>query len=460
VTGPAALVDDLRAVAPVAADLTGFEVDWTGRYRGTALAVVLPRSCEEVVRALAVCARLGVGVTVRGGGTGLVAGAVPDGTVVLCTTRLDALGPVEDGTVVAGAGVPLAAVQRRARDAGWEYGVDLAARDSATVGGTVATNAGGLHVVAHGTTRAQVLGVEAVLADGRVVRRLGGLAKDATGYDLGQLLVGSEGTLGVVTAVRLRLVPRPATVETALVGVGSVAEAVELVLRLRREAVGLRAAELVLADGLELVRRTAGLPAPLPGRAPAVVLLEAQAGLLDLLAAAPEVRSAAVAADRADAARLWAYRERMTEAVAVLGTELGLPHKLDVSLPLRRLAPFLDALPEAARDCTTHVYGHVGDGNLHVNVLGPAPDDDRVDGAVLELAAAHGGSIGAEHGVGRAKRRWLHLSRTPDELSALRAVKSALDPDGRLNPGVLLPDEPRAPGPPAGPRPTAADSPA
>lgn len=442
---------ELAGVCALAADPAAYEVDWTGRVRGSTPAVALPDSVEQVAAVLRVCAAHGVGVTVRGGGTGLVAGAVPDGTVVLATARLDGLGEVEDGTLVAAAGVPLARVQERARRAGWRYGVDLASRDTATVGGTVATNAGGLHVVAHGTTRAQVLGVEAVLADGSVVRRLGGLAKDATGYDLGQLLVGSEGTLGVVTAVRLRLVPPPAVVQTALVGVGSVADAVALVACVRREPGGLQAAELLLDDGLALVCRTAGLPRPLRERMPVVVLLQAGAGLHDALAAAPEVLAAAVAQDAADAARLWAYRERMTEAVAVLASAEGTPaHKLDVSLPLRRLAPFLDALPAAVSTAvstagaptTTHVWGHVGDGNLHVNVLGPPPDDDRVDDAVLRLAAAHGGSIGAEHGVGRLKRRWLHLSRTPAELAAMRAVKSALDPFGLLGPGVLLPDSP------------------
>ena len=432
-----ALTAALRRAVALAGDPAGYEVDWTGRVHGRALAVALPSTTDEVSAVLRTCAENGARVTVRGGGTGLVAGAVPDDTVVLCTTRLAGLGPVEDGTLVVGAGATLAQVQQRARRHGWDLGVDMASRDSATVGGLVATNAGGLHVIAHGTTRAQVLGVEAVLADGSVVRRLGGLVKDATGYDLGHLLVGSEGTLGVVTAARLRLVPLPRTLETALVGVGSVGDAVDVVLGLRTHGVALRAAELLLADGLALVAAVAALPGPLAQEAPVVLVLEAETGLLDALQRAPQVRDAAVAADRADAARLWAYRERITEAVSTLGT----PHKLDVSLPLRRLEPFLAALPGATAGHVTHVWGHVGDGNLHVNVLGPADDDDRVDAAVLELAAAHGGSIGAEHGIGRLKRQWLHLSRTPAELAAQRAVKRGLDPTGLLGPGVLLPDE-------------------
>ncbi len=429
-------VSDLRealsAVSATSDDLAGVETDWTGRVTGRALAVALPSTVDEVAAVLGVCRAQGVRVTVRGGGTGLVAGAVPDDTVVLSTRRLDQVGPVQDGSLVAGAGVTLRTVQDRARRAGWDYGVDFASRDTATVGGSVVTNAGGVHVVAHGTTRAQVLGVEAVLADGSVVRRLAGLAKDATGYDLGQLMVGSEGTLGVVTAVRLRLVPRLTGLETALVGVASVADAVALVAAVKQRAAGLRAAELLLPEGVALVREVAGLPALTP--AAAYVLLEAQGGLEDALGQV-DVVDAAVALDAASAERLWAYRERMTEAISTL----GVPHKLDVSLPFGQLGPFLAALPGALGGHTAHVFGHVGDGNLHVNVLGPDPEDETVDDAVLRLAASMGGSIGAEHGVGRHKRPWLHLSRTPAELAAMRAVKTALDPDGLLNPGVLLP---------------------
>ncbi|MFP5218360.1 MAG: FAD-binding oxidoreductase [Actinomycetes bacterium] len=446
---PPSLTDALARHCRLSPDAAPYEVDWTGRVRGRALAVALPRDVDEVVAVLRTCVEHGVGVTVRGGGTGLVAGAVPDDTVVLCTTGLTALGPVEDGTLLAGAGVPLALLQAHVRAAGWDYGVDMASRDSATVGGTVATNAGGLHVVAHGTTRAQVLGVEAVMADGSVVSRTGGLVKDATGYDLGQLLVGSEGTLAVITAVRVRLVAPPRTRETALVGLPGVGSAVALVGAARRQAEGLRAAELLLDEGLALVRTELGLPAPLSRPAPVLLLLEAEGGLADVLAGAP-VLDAAVAVDAADAARLWAYREGLPEALARLGTRLGPPHKLDVSLPVGRLAAFLADLPAAVSadgsSCTTHVFGHVGDGNLHVNVLCPwsgrDDTDDAVDDAVLRLAAAHGGSIGAEHGVGRLKRRWLHLSRTPAELAAMRAVKTALDPTGLLGRGVLLPEVP------------------
>lgn len=425
----------------------GYETDWTGRYGGRARAVVRPRDVDEVSAVLRACAAEGVPVVPQGGNTGLVGGSVPrDGEVVVSTRRLDRLGPVDRaaGQVTAGAGVPLSALQRHARDAGLAYGVDLAARDTATVGGTVATNAGGIRVLAFGTTRAQVAGVEAVLASGEVMEHLGGLVKDATGYDLAGLLTGSEGTLAVVTAVRLRLVRPPRDVVTALVGLTGVPAAVELLARLVVSARRLLAAELMLADGVALVRSVTGLPAPFDRSWPAYLLVETEGtdGLAEVLA--DHAGDVAVGTDAVGRARLWAYRERHTEAVAAVcaADGLGPPHKLDVSVPAGRLAEVLDRLPDlvatADRAARVVVWGHAGDGNLHVNVLGPGPGDLRCDDAVLRLAAAAGGSISGEHGIGTAKVDWLPLSRTPAEIAAMRAVKSALDPDWLLNPGVLL----------------------
>ncbi|MGH9115494.1 MAG: FAD-binding oxidoreductase, partial [Acidimicrobiales bacterium] len=367
----------------------------------------------------------------------------------LSTVRLAGVGPVDEvaAQVTAGAGVTLARLHDAAAGAGLTFAVDLAARDSATVGGMVATNAGGLHVLRYGPMRAQVLGVEAVLADGTVLSRLGGLVKDNTGYDLSQLLVGSEGTLGVVTAARLRLVPAAPERVVALLGLDDTAEALRALEVVRRRAEGLQAAELFYDDGMDLVRDHAGLPAPLPASSPAYLVLEC-AGQSDpagaLFGALAQLdladASTAVATDPAGQARLWAYRERHTEAIA----SLGVPHKLDVTLPQRRLAEFEPAVRravgEAAPGSRLVLFGHVGDGNLHVNVVGPDPDDEAVDDAVLRLVASMGGSISAEHGVGRAKSRWLGLSRSSSEIAAMRAVKSALDPSGLLNPGVLFPD--------------------
>jgi FAD/FMN-containing dehydrogenase len=273
-------------------------------------------------------------------------------------------------------------------------------------------------VVAHGDTRRQVRGVEAVLADGSVVSRLHPPPKDSTGYDLSGLLVGSEGTLGVVTAATLRLVPAPSPGFVTLVGVATVDDAIALL-----PEHGLRAAELMLEDGVRLVASVARLPQPLRRSWPVYVLLETD-GLPDIDGDA----------DAAVDERLWAYRERHTEAVATL----DVPHKLDVSVPLDRLGAFLDELPGAVAPHRVVVWGHLAEGNVHVNVVGPPPDDESVDETVLRLVASYGGGISAEHGIGVAKARWLHLARTPAEIAAMRRVKAALDPGALLNPGVLL----------------------
>jgi FAD/FMN-containing dehydrogenase len=437
----------------------GYAVDWTGRWRGAPLAVVRPADTGQVAAVVTACAAAGVPVVPQGGNTGLVGGAVPvDGSVPLSLRRLDSRGPVDAATRTAafGAGVPLAEAQRHVAADGWEIGVDLAARDTATIGGLVATNAGGERVIRHGLTRGQVAGIEAVLADGSVVRRMTGLLKDNVGYDLGQLLIGSEGTLGVVTAVRLRVVPAAARRAVALVGCGSVAGAVDVLAGLRpRLDAGpgeLVAAEMFVDDGLALVREHTGLGAPLPDPHPAYLLVETTGGpddalpeaLAEALEATEGVRDAVVADEPARRAALWEYRERHTEAVAADGTRRGAPPvKLDVSLPPASLGPVVDdvrgVLSSAYPDAVLYLWGHLAEGNLHLNVLGVDPADERAaTDLVLRTVAAAGGSIGAEHGIGRAKVPWVGLSRSPAELAAMRAVKSALDPARLLNPGVLF----------------------
>jgi FAD/FMN-containing dehydrogenase len=452
------LLDELVAVVGaehvlVDADLkAGYEVDWTGRWRGEARAVVRPGSTAEVAGVVAACRRAGVAVLPQGGNTGLVGGSVPaGGEVVLTLRRLDDVGPVDAlaQQVTVGAGVVLAELQHTLEAGGLELAVDLAARGSATVGGLVATNAGGLRVLRHGTMRAQVVGVEAVLGDGQVVSRLSGLAKDATGYDLGGLLVGSEGTLGVVTAVRVRLVRRLPHRVAALLAVGSVADAVAVGVALRDALPSLDTAELVVGPTLELVAARRRLAPPFAATPAATLLVEcagADEAPLDALAEAvaargPVVLDAAVSSDETTRARLWRHREEITEALH----EAGPPRKLDVSIPLAALAGFADEVVRTVEGrfpgAACHLFGHVLDGNLHVNVLGaPAgAEGEEVDDVVLRLVAGAGGSIGAEHGVGRAKVRWLHLSRSPEELAAFRALKAALDPAGTFSPGVLLP---------------------
>ncbi len=451
------LLDTLRAAVGAEHVLTdagltaSYERDWTGRFTGRAGCVVRPADTEQVVAVVRACADAGTPIVVQGGNTGLVGGAVPDGgEVLLSLTRLTALGEVDvvAGQVSVGAGVTLARLQQHARAVGLDVGVDLAARESATVGGLVATNAGGIRVLRYGSMRAQVLGAEAVLADGSVLSRMAGLAKDGTGYDLVALLAGSEGTLGIVTAVRVRLVPRLSERCVALLAVEDAAAAIALLPDLRAGLPALSAAELLLPDGLALVRRYAGLPAPFAAPHGAYLLVECAAAsdpseaveqLIGALLDAGRVRDATVASDSAGQRGLWAYREQHTEAI---GAE-GVPVKLDVSVPLDRLAELCDALAPTvaavAPDSRLIVFGHVNEGNLHVNVLDAGAAAERVSAAVLGLIAQMSGSISSEHGVGRAKPAYLHLSRSPAEIAAMRAIKRALDPAGLLNPGVLLP---------------------
>jgi FAD/FMN-containing dehydrogenase len=431
-----------------------YETDWTGRFSGESRAVVRPGTATEVAGVLAACADARVPVVVQGGNTGLVGGGVPPAgpagnpPVVLVTTRLADLGDVSPAArqVTVGAGMTLAALTAHARAAGMDFGVDLAARESATVGGMVATNAGGIRVLRYGSMRDQVAGVEAVLADGRIVSRLDGLAKDSTGYDIGHLLAGSEGTLAVLTRLRLRLVAAERERAVAFVAVAGTADAVDLLAAIRARLPGLCAAELCFARGVELVARHLGVRPPLEGAAAAYVLLEVAGetdpvdSLLAALESCPQVLDATVAASAADRARLWALREGHTEAISAV----GVPVKLDVSVPVSRLAELTGRLPDvvAAADSAADllVFGHLAEANLHVNVLG-AGDTEGVTSAVLSLVASLGGSISSEHGVGRAKARWLGLSRTRAEIDVMRSIKAAFDPLGLLNPGVLLPAE-------------------
>lgn len=429
----------------------GYERDWTGRWRGSCLAVVRPADAGQVAAVLRACADAEVSVITQGGNTGLVGGSVPRPSgrqVVLSTARLDAA-PVLDGAIAqlrAGAGVTLTAAQHAAREAGLELALDLAARDSATLGGLAACDAGGLRALRHGTARRQIAGMEAVLADGTIISHMSGLLKDTAGYDLGALLVGSEGTLGVICALRWSLIVRRDARAAALVGLDSVAEAVQLAGELRTRLPSLELCELMLADGIELTLAHLQAAAPAPVT-PVAVLLECAAATdpLEELAEALERSGVGertvVAADAAGRERLLAIRDRHADAIAADGVAA----KFDVGVPLDRLAEFaqrIDAVvAEASPGARTIVFGHLGDGNLHVNVLPSSPagiDDDALDGAVLGLAAACGGTVSAEHGIGIHKPGYLGLVRSRDELAAMRAVKHALDPRGLLNPGVGL----------------------
>jgi FAD/FMN-containing dehydrogenase len=360
---------------------------------------------------------------------------------------LDELGPVDTvaNQVTAGAGATLQSVQTHAREAGLAFGVDHGARSGASIGGMVSTDAGGAQVLRYGTMRAQVMGMEAVFANGRVMRRLAGLLKDTAGYNLPQLMIGSEGTLGVVTAARLRLVPALPRAVAALVAVRDTHAAVQLMRDLRARATTLQAVEVFYADGMRLVCDRRDLTPPFREDHAVYVLAECAArdDPLDDLAGAIDdalVLDVAVADDSTRREALWAFRDFHNEAIAAA----GVPHKLDVTLPLGALADFearvRSLVRELAPRARTIIYGHLGDGNLHVNVLGLDPHDERCDEAILHLVAELDGSISAEHGVGVLKRRWLGLTRTVEEIDMMRTLKRTLDPHDILNPGAVLPD--------------------
>ncbi|HYM52153.1 MAG TPA: FAD-binding oxidoreductase, partial [Candidatus Dormibacteraeota bacterium] len=387
----ASLLDALRAALGSSNVLTdadlraGYETDWTRRWHGEAVAVVRPETTDAVVAALAACREAGVAVIPQGGNTGLVGGSVPRAAgarpqVVLSLTRLRDLEPVDTAAaeVTVGAGVTLGNLEAHVRAVGYAFGVDLGARDSATIGGMIATNAGGIHAFRHGPMRWQLVGVEAVLADGTVVRRLPGLLKDNTGYHLPSLLAGSEGTLAVVTRARVRLVPHLARRAVALLAAAGPDEAADLAGELRRRLPNLLAAELFFDDGMALVLHHAGGQRPFSESHPAYLLVEVddEADPTPELAAAveaagPAVRDAVLATDEAARQRLWRLRERHTESV----NAEGIPHKLDVAVPIGRLGAYArdvrQAIAAVAPNARTFLYGHVLDGNLHVNVLGP-----------------------------------------------------------------------------------------
>ncbi|EFC79870.1 FAD-binding oxidoreductase [Parafrankia sp. EUN1f] len=441
---PASLRQDLVDVVGEEHVLTdsrtaGYVVDWTGRYRGFASAVVRPRDTSEVSAVLALCSAAGIPVVPQGGNTGLVGGGVPlAGELVLSLGRLDSLGPVDRAAmqVTAGAGITLAQLADAHPDL--DFGVAIASRHSATVGGAIATNAGGVRVLRNGPMRAQIRGVEAVLSDGTVLSHLSGLTKDNTGYDYPSLLAGSEGTLAVVTKARLRLVPRLRDPIVAVLGLPGLAELHRLAIRAVQEIPGLVSAEFFTRTGLDILLDNTDLTPPLDAPAEAYLLLEAsETAALDALAELAGDLPVAVARSAADRARLWAYRERHPEAAGFLAP----PLKLDVSVPAARwvelatsVGGVVTAVDAGARVIT---FGHVADGNVHVNIAPAAEADGRHQDAVFSYVASLGGSISAEHGIGALKADWLPLSRTAAEREIFARVRAAFDPAGILNPGIL-----------------------
>ncbi len=446
-------------------DLSAFEVDWRQRYRGKALAVVRPGSTAEVAAVMQQCAQHQVAVVPQGGNTGLVGGGVPDASgtqVLLSLQRLRRVREIDRAnlTMTVEAGCVLQTAQEAAAAEGLLLPLSLASEGSCTIGGNLAANAGGTQVLRYGNARELCLGLEVVTPDGQVWHGLSGLRKDNTGYDLRHLYIGSEGTLGIITAAVLKLYPQPAAHMTALVTTRSLAACVALLqLAQRHAAAALTGFEVMNAFSLALVaRHFPQIQQPLP-KAPWTVLLElsdaeseahAQATFEHLLATALAqglIDDAALASSQAQSRTMWHLRESISMAQAVEGLNI----KHDIAVPVSRFAAFVDqadariaAEVPGARLVT---FGHLGDGNLHYNVQAPVDGnpaqflrdwEPRLNALVYDTVVAMGGSISAEHGIGALKRDELSQRKSPVALQLMRSIKQSLDPHHLLNPGRLL----------------------
>jgi FAD/FMN-containing dehydrogenase len=446
-------------------DLSAWEVDWRKRWRGRALAVARPGSTDEVAQVVRLCAEHGTTIVPQGGNTGLVGGSVPDDSgrqLLLSLARLDKVRGIDAAnmTMTVQAGCVLQRAQEAAADAGLLLALSLGAEGSCTIGGNLSTNAGGTQVLRYGNAREQCLGLEVVTAAGEVWDGLAGLRKDNTGYDLRDLIIGSEGTLGIITAATMKLQPRPAAVLTALATLPTLDAAVSL-LSLARATLGagLTGFEVMNAFSLALVRkRYPALRQPLPP-APWTVLLEQSdaegeshgaAALEALLSTAIErglIDDTAIASSVEQANAMWHLRESITLAQAEEGPNI----KHDISLPVSRIRDFVAATDAALERALPGIrlvdFGHLGDGNLHYNVQCPEGADPveflrheaEVNAIVYEAVAARQGSISAEHGIGRLKLDEMTTHKSPVALAMMRAIKDALDPSGVLNPGRVLP---------------------
>ena len=469
------LIDPLRRIVGehnvlTEGDLTAWEQDWRKRERGKALAVVRPASTAQVADVVKACAAAGVSIVPQGGNTGLAVGSIPDASgrqVVLSLTRMNAVRSIDAAnlTVTVEAGCVLQSLQEAARTAGFLFPLSLAAEGSCTIGGNLATNAGGTQVLRYGNARELCLGLEVVTPQGEIWEGTSGLRKDNTGYDLRDLIVGSEGTLGIITAATMKLYPLPAARLTAWAAVPSLEHAVQLLgLAHQHLGAGLTGFEVMGRFALSLVPKhfpAQRVPfiADSEGASPWCVLLEnsdnesedhARQRFEALLEKAFEegcVSDAVVAENLSQAKALWHVRESIPLAQA----EEGLNIKHDISIAVSRIPAFVaetDALLEKEIPGVRLVnFGHLGDGNLHYNVQAPADGDarafllneeERVNTLVYDAVQRFGGSISAEHGIGSLKAHKLEKHKSPVALSMMRAIKGALDPNNTLNPGRVL----------------------
>jgi FAD/FMN-containing dehydrogenase len=467
----AALLPALRAIVGDAhvlteGDLTGYELDWRKRERGKSLAVVRPASTAQVAAVVQACAAAGVSIVPQGGNTGMVVGSTPDASgtqVVLSLTRMNAVRALDGGnlTITVEAGCVLQNLQDVCEKAGFLFPLSLASEGSCTIGGNLGTNAGGTQVVRYGNTRELCLGLEVVTAQGEVWTGLTGLRKDNTGYDLRHLFIGSEGTLGVITAATMKLYPLPKSQLTALAAVPSLDAAVQLLgLAHQHLSAGLTGFEVMGQFALTLVvKHFPQQRVPFYESSPYCVVLEnsdnesdehARSQFERLLEAAMEagcVTDAVIAESMAQARALWHIRESIPLAQA----QEGLNIKHDISIAVSRIPEFVAqadaALAQAFPGIRLVNYGHLGDGNLHYNVQAPQGQDAEkflreqegpVNGVVYALVDAYNGSISAEHGIGSLKREKLEKHKSPVAMGLMRSIKTALDPDNIFNPGRML----------------------
>ncbi|MBB5702711.1 FAD/FMN-containing dehydrogenase [Ochrobactrum daejeonense] len=444
-------------------DMLRYCRDWPGDVENSAVAVVRPRSTEEVAAAVKACGSLGLAIIPQGGNTGLVQGGVPDGRdnlVILSLERMNRIRHIDpdDFSAVVEAGCILSELKDKLVAEGMFFPLALGAQGSCRIGGNVSTNAGGVNVLRYGMTRELVLGLEVVLPDGTIFNGLSTLRKDNRGIDLKQLFIGAEGILGVVTAVSIKLMPLPDRVETALLGLDSLEDAIALYRRARVQCCDLMSAfEFMPPMAFTLAQEAMpDLAMPL-GQYPAYVLMEISgSGLVDIaslmerfLGSAMEdglVLDGAIASSRAQGQNLWMFREAMNEGQALRGKHL----RTDISVPLSKLSSFvLEAEAELTRilpDCLAVSYGHVGDGNVHLNVIPESDIDTVVKDKKIKLAKEtinavldrYAGSISAEHGIGRLKREDFEKRLDPVRRKLLEGIKQVIDPDNIMNPGCQL----------------------
>jgi FAD/FMN-containing dehydrogenase len=452
--GPAGCSDDPARLAPKL-------VEWRDRWQGSTPLLLLPRTTAEVAEVVRICDGARVAITPQGGNTGLVGGQIPKGEVLLSLERMREVRLLDayDDVMVVEAGVTLAAVHEAALTADRTFPLSLASEGSATIGGLVSTNAGGTAVLRYGTMRALVLGIEAVLPNGEVFEGLKRLRKDNTGYDLKQLLIGAEGTLGVVTAAALRLFPRLRSRAVAVVGVESPAAALQLLALARSESGGtIEAFELMGRRGVGFaVRNIPGTREPLSGEHPWYVLIEiaaARAGAAEetletVLATGVEeglIRDAVIAQNDTQARAFWAVRENQSAAQK----PEGITWKHDIAVPVGQVPAFIEEASAAAQamvpGARITAFGHLGDGNIHYDVIQPEGGDGAAHGAlrdqgsrmIHDIAVRLGGSISAEHGLGAMKTAEALRYKSAAEVAALRAIRAALDPNRIMNPRVLF----------------------